>query len=278
MTSYTTATGATTTLQYDAAGTLRSRVEPDGATHQFGAALTAGWVDLSTGLGTHETPAPLLKTADVADWKKGSGAFCRNGPKGALHKRLLTPFSSPGFPTSQTDALGHVTRMDRDHQGRVTRLVQPDPDGAGPLPAPQTFFSYDSRSNLLQITHADSTTETWTYESTFNQATSYTDRLGNRTLYQIDPGTGSLLAVQRVVGLVDDPSNGETDDVVTSFTYTAAPSTSGDPPAGLLQTVTDPLGRVTAYRVQRARAAHPNHLRGRHGRRGVGGTRVRRGR
>jgi hypothetical protein len=27
--------------------------------------------------------------------KKGPGAFCRNGPKGAEHKRLLTPFSDP---------------------------------------------------------------------------------------------------------------------------------------------------------------------------------------
>lgn len=27
--------------------------------------------------------------------EKGSGSFCRNGPKGALHKRCLTPFLSP---------------------------------------------------------------------------------------------------------------------------------------------------------------------------------------
>jgi YD repeat-containing protein len=34
MISYTTATGATTTLQYDAAGTLSSRVGPKGALHE----------------------------------------------------------------------------------------------------------------------------------------------------------------------------------------------------------------------------------------------------
>ena len=236
MTSYTTATGATTTLQYDAAGSLSSRVEPGGATYQSSAALTAGWADVSAGQGTWENPVPLLKTADVA--------ATRTDALGAGSSMTVDRF---GFPTSQTDALGHVTRMDRDHEGRVTRLVQPDPDGPGPLPAPETFFTYDDSGNVLEITHPDSTTETWTYESTFNQATSYTDRLGNLTLYQIDPADGNLLAVQRVVGQVDHPSNGETDDVVTSFTYTAAPSASGDPPAGLLQTVTDPLGRVTAY-------------------------------
>ena len=44
--------------------------------------------------------------------------------------------------------------MQRDHEGRVTRLVQPDPDGEGPLPAPETLFAYDSHGNLLEITHS----------------------------------------------------------------------------------------------------------------------------
>ena len=147
MTSYTTATGATTTLQYDAAGTLSSRVEPGGATYELSAALTAGWADISAGQGTYENPAPLLRTADVA--------ATRTDPLSAGSSATVDRF---GFPTSQTDALGHVTRMDRDHEGRVTRLVQPDPDGPGPLPAPETFFAYDGSGNLLQITHPDSTT------------------------------------------------------------------------------------------------------------------------
>ncbi|MFT3920970.1 MAG: hypothetical protein QM778_00390 [Myxococcales bacterium] len=45
--------------------------------------------------------------------------------------------------------------------------------------------------------------------------------------------------------------NSETNDLVTSYTYTAAPSSIGDPPAGLVATMTDPLGRVTAYEYDR---------------------------
>jgi len=31
--------------------------------------------------------------ADVIGRKKGTGPFCRNGPEGASHKRVLSPFS-----------------------------------------------------------------------------------------------------------------------------------------------------------------------------------------
>ena len=36
---------------------------------------------------------PVLKVTLQPVWKKGSGVICRNGPAGALHRRLLTPFS-----------------------------------------------------------------------------------------------------------------------------------------------------------------------------------------
>ena len=232
MTGFTNTTGETTALEYDAAGTLRKRIRPGGATHQMSAAMITGFVDTSNGLGSENNPAPLVAASDVAT---------QIDPLGNPSSVTVDGF---GFPVSRADALGNVTVVDRDHEGRVTRLVQPDPDGQG---APETFFSYDDEGNLLAVAHPDGSTETWTYEPDFHQATSYTDRLGNLTLYEIDPVDGSLLAVQQVVGLIDDPSNGETDDVITSFTYTAAPSGSGDPPAGLLQTLTDPLGRVTAF-------------------------------
>jgi len=38
--------------------------------------------------------------------KKGTGSFCRNGPKGALHKRCLSPFSAAMRRTIHTVALG----------------------------------------------------------------------------------------------------------------------------------------------------------------------------
>lgn len=76
------------------------------------------------------------------------------------------------------------------------------------------------------------------YDSTFNQLTRSTDGIGRTTLYEIDPATGNRLSRTRVVGEIDSPENGESDDVVTSYVYTAD---------GQVDTMTDPLGRVTDY-------------------------------
>ena len=73
----------------------------------------------------------------------------------------------------------------------------------------------------------------YTYDPIFNQVTSVTDELGRISLYDIDPNNGNLLSTTRVVGEI-----GGDDDVTTSYTYTDA---------GLVDTMTDPLGRVTDY-------------------------------
>ncbi|MCO6455820.1 MAG: VCBS repeat-containing protein [Pirellulaceae bacterium] len=73
----------------------------------------------------------------------------------------------------------------------------------------------------------------FTYEPAFNQQTSVVDELGRTTLFEIDPDNGHLLSETRVVGEL-----GGDDDVVTRFTYTAT---------GQLETMTDPLGRVTQF-------------------------------
>jgi RHS repeat-associated protein len=77
----------------------------------------------------------------------------------------------------------------------------------------------------------------FTYDPIFSQVTSFTDELGRQTLFQIDPTNGNVLSSTQVVGLLDSVS-GEQDDIVTRFTYTTQ---------GLVDTVTDPLGRVTDY-------------------------------
>jgi RHS repeat-associated protein len=93
-----------------------------------------------------------------------------------------------------------------------------------------------------------------TYDPMFNQLTSVTDELGRQTLYGLDPANGNRLSMTRVVGKTDSFFNGETDDVVWGYTYTPLretqsmpPAESDDPPAGLLDTVTDPRGFITDY-------------------------------
>ncbi|MCA9135403.1 MAG: DUF4595 domain-containing protein [Planctomycetales bacterium] len=77
----------------------------------------------------------------------------------------------------------------------------------------------------------------FSYDPVFNQLTNVIDALGHQTIYEIDPANGNTLTSLQVIGLPDSES-GEDDDLVTSFTYTAL---------GLLDTIIDPLGRVTDF-------------------------------
>ena len=82
------------------------------------------------------------------------------------------------------------------------------------------------------------TDKTRTYDPTFGQLASMTDELGNRVVNVVDATSGNITRSTRVVGQVDDAQNGETDDVSTTFTYTAR---------GQVDTATDALGRVIDF-------------------------------
>jgi RHS repeat-associated protein len=142
----------------------------------------------------------------------------------------------------ERDAIGNVTTFGRSASGLVTQITRPDPDGAGPLGQLVTQLSYDGRGNVTRIINPDLTEEFWTYDPSFSRPTSYTDPLGRQTLWQINPANGLVISTTDVAGQIDSLLNGETDDVMTSFTYT----TGGGVPAGLVSTMTDALGRVTA--------------------------------
>ena len=90
---------------------------------------------------------------------------------------------------------------------------------------------------LINENTGDTQPRRFEYDPVFNQLTRSTDELGRETLYEIDPNNGNTLSVTQVVGLRDSASD-ETNDVVTSFTYTAR---------GLVDTVTDALGRITDF-------------------------------
>ncbi|WP_370623539.1 peroxidase family protein [cf. Phormidesmis sp. LEGE 11477] len=79
--------------------------------------------------------------------------------------------------------------------------------------------------------------KSFTYDKTFNQLTSVVDEVGQQTLYEVDETTGNRLAITQVVGQLDTSSD-ETDDLITTYTYTAS---------GLVDTMTDPLGRTMDY-------------------------------
>lgn len=74
-------------------------------------------------------------------------------------------------------------------------------------------------------------TSAFTYDPAFSQLTSFVDELDRTTVRRIDPSNGNVLSATRVVGQL-----GGNDDLTSLFTYTAS---------GLIDTETDPLGRVT---------------------------------
>lgn len=76
------------------------------------------------------------------------------------------------------------------------------------------------------------------YDSVFSQLTSYRDERRNLTLYAIDTSNGNRLSNRQVVGDVDFETEDENDDLITTFTYESN---------GLVESVTDPLGRVTSF-------------------------------
>ena len=69
------------------------------------------------------------------------------------------------------------------------------------------------------------------YHPTFNVLSGMSDELGRQTFFQISPFNGNTLSITQIVG-----AQGGGDDLVTQFTY------DDD---GLVDNVTDPLGRVT---------------------------------
>jgi RHS repeat-associated protein len=113
--------------------------------------------------------------------------------------------------TSATDELGRVTSFTFDNLDRLTSTTQPDPDGAGPLTAPMTSFTYNAVSDVLTQTDPLGRVASFNYD--------VLDRLTQTTLPDPD-GAGPL----------------------TSPVHTRAYNAASD-----LTSTTDSLGQVTSY-------------------------------
>ncbi len=185
-------------------------------THEDALGKTTSWVRNADGLPTQMTlPDPDGAGSQVAPVY----AYVYDG------KDNLTQVTLPDSSTRQsaydanfaqltssTDELGRqTTYVVNATNGNTTSMTQPDPDGAGPLAAPVTSYTYDAAGNLL--------TET--------------DPLGNVTTYLYD----SLDRVTRETG-ADPDGAGPLAAPQTNYTYDSADN---------LLTVSDPLSRVTSH-------------------------------
>jgi RHS repeat-associated protein len=229
--SHTLPTGGTTSFTYGDFGMLESSTT-GGVTEEFDSYFTSGMIDTTGGYGGSGNPADFVPM--------GGAVGSIEQPDSGTTTFVADPH---GLPLQVTDDEGHVTLWERDKAGRTTRRTDPDPDGTGPLGVPISNVSYDGQGNLASASD-DAGSESWTFDEDLNLPLTHTDRNNHLTVFEYD-AVGNLTLLRNVFGNVDDEINLETDDVVTEMTYTPAPTGSGDPPAGLLASITDPLGRLT---------------------------------
>jgi RHS repeat-associated protein len=185
----------------------------------------------------------------------GDGTFeaSRLSVAGSMHSIITGDFSGDGvldLAVAQNDSRDALVLLGH---GNGT-FAKPKRFAAGTTPFAVTTGDFNGDGLLdLAVANQDSadvsvllanprqghvTPPTFTYEESFNQLTSATDELGRQMLYEIDPTNGNRLSTRRAIGRLDSAGNGEIDDLLTTFTYTTF---------GLLDKVTDPLGRMTDY-------------------------------
>lgn len=176
-----------TEYQYDSAGRTVREILPGGAVHQF-AYTTSGNTITET---RHTDP-----NANVTTYR----------------------FNGLGYETEIIDALGRVSRIERDS---ANNLVRRRTDAVGRV----TQYFYNARGDMIRTIDADNKETLIEYDARFRKPTRIENALGHVTAMAYD-AKGNLVSV----------TNAENE--TTTFTYTAKAQ---------LETVTDPLTRVTRF-------------------------------
>jgi YD repeat-containing protein len=158
---------------------------------------------------------------------------------------------------STTDPLGFTTAYEYDNLDNLTKITQPDPDGAGSLTSPLTTFAYDAVSNQLSLTDPVGNTTEWAYDN-LDRVISETNELAKTRTFKYDAVNNLIERIDRLGRkTVWDYDNlyrntaekwydGSTLVRTLSFTYDAASQlTAASDPAASYTFTLDNLGRVT---------------------------------
>ncbi|MEW4454588.1 RHS repeat-associated core domain-containing protein [Bremerella sp. JC817] len=231
-----------TTYAYNSNSQLTSRTLPDGSvtTWTYDSLGYLASETASNGGATTYTSSQIASTA--SDYS--GDALESVSSDGETTQYAYDRF---GNVTREIDAEGNETLYIRDSHGLLLKKILPDPDGEGPLQSPVYEYTYDSRGNKLTETLPDESVRTWVYHATWNQPIQYTDAEGNITTWTYDSTYELMLTETKVIGLIDDGINLETDDLTNTYTYTDAPFWVTDPPQGMVESVTAADGMVTEY-------------------------------
>ncbi len=107
-----------------------------------------------------------------------------------LSRQTTFTYDDRGRRTGVTDHLGNQTTYAYNDLDLLSTVTAPDPDGAGPLTAPVTSYSYDEFNRLSETSQPGGGIIHYAYDPAGNLL-KLTDPVGNETTYSYD-GLGQL--------------------------------------------------------------------------------------
>jgi YD repeat-containing protein len=273
--------GFTTTMAYNSIGlpTSMTQPDPDGAGSltapvtalaydSYGRLTTLTNPDSSTQTFTDNTADQMLTNVDELG-KTTSIVYDSLGRQTSVTNRVSATsqyaYDALSRVNRQTDALGNITDVEYNNRGWVSKVIYPDPDGAGPLARPEDARNYDAVGNLLSIGEAASyysSPSTSTYDADNRKISQSDPADSNKKVFWSYDNAGRMSAEFRVATdlasstgktIVDYDSVGRViRHRVQSVVWTGSPTTFTDQQfaynlAGELISQTDGRGYVTSY-------------------------------
>jgi RHS repeat-associated protein len=105
-----------------------------------------------------------------------------------------------GNLTAMVDENGNRTEFEYDALNRLTKTIEADPDGDGPLTSPITTFEYDADGNLVSVIDALGNAQTNVYDA-LGRMVSTTDALDQTMAYGYD-ALGNITSMTDALGRV----------------------------------------------------------------------------
>lgn len=208
LTTYTDQGGGVTTLEYDAANRISRRTDPRLAVTEYHYDSAGRTVREVLPGGAEHLFAYVTSGNTITETR-------HTDPNGNV---TTYRFNGLGYETEIVDALGRVSRIERDP---INNLVRRRIDPAGRA----TQYFYNVRGDMIRTIDADNKETLIEYDARFRKPTRIENTLGHVTTMVYD-AKSNLVSVT-------NPEN-ET----TTFTYTAKAQ---------LETITDPLSRITRF-------------------------------
>jgi RHS repeat-associated protein len=251
--------GGITRYTYDSAARILTITDPRGITYLTNEYDATGRVVRQTqadgGVWRFQYLFPHCPPEVLCGLLSGPTGVIMTDPRGntTTHR-----FNALGFASETVDALGQVTRVERDESGQVIAIA--DPLGR------VTRFQYDGAGNVTTIADPAGNTRSFEYEPTFNRLTRLTDPLGNVTRFEYD-ARGNLISITDPLGSVTRIAYNEfgqpvstTDPLgnMTRFTYDSHGNlaTIADPRGATTRRTYDLVSRLIAQTDPRGRTTH----------------------